>query len=817
MEGSLSWIYLSYVSGLIAGSIITFPDYILLLSFPLLILPAFTVKYRPYLSLIFVCLSLIPAGISSMGRELNKDLDSNYISYYAGRDKELIEGYVFRKPEKFSEDTVRIYIKARKLIRENEIRYVKGGMLVYVRQLGKDLFPGDIILIRCRIKRIEDPYNPGQFNQRLHYLESDIVAKGYIDDGSHILKIGRKRDLIPEIIETVRERLRDLYERSAKEKAPIYKALILGERDELDEDIKDTFYSTGTGHILAISGLHIGIIGFVTFLIFYFLLKRSERLMLLFDIRKIASFLSLPFILFYVVLSGASYPSLRAGIMAIFILFAFLLNRDYRMYNALAMAGLIINFIDPLSIFSASFQLSFVAVLSIVYFKPRIDGLIDNYMEIKADSIRLLKIMKDIITLTIAATVGVTPIVSYYFHRFPLYSIFANIVAVPLMGFIILPLMFFSSLLTLMSEGILSPVFLIQNTLLEGVIRFLKGVRAFPYSTIITTIPTIFEIMIYYLFAFSIFNIKSGRKYIILFCISVLLTGGDFVYWFIKKNYNKNLTVTFFHVGHGDSCFIEFPGGKRMMIDWGGGRDSGNTGEFITVPFLLKNKIMRIDYGIITHPQMDHWGGIMDVMKYVDIRELWITPSKGGIRYENFIREAGERGVKVIRMKSGDVVLIDSVRVEILNPPLTGCASPLKYNYDYNNCSLVMRITYGKRSFLFTADIERDAQQRIMKTFSDLKTDVLKVPHHGYPSGFYRDFLMRVKPSVAIINNSIEIISRYTDTLESYKSAGADLIITGRDGAAIVWTDGESLGYYTFRNSDTRIVDFLKFSWEYYN
>ncbi len=390
--------------------------------------------------------------------------------------------------------------------------------------------------------------------------------------------------------------------------------------------------------------------------------------------------------------------------------------------------------------------------------------------------------------VSITASIGTAPIVAYHFHRVSVVGILANIIAVPLMGFIVVCLELLAGFVLIFSEWLASFILQIASIFLNISVWIIDIFSRLPYSSIWVTTPTIFEIIIFYLLVISIASIKkiSIARYSAVVLLVMFIM--DYAYWHYHLNYNKNLKVTFLSIGQGDSSFVEFPYGKRMVIDGGGFRDSDiDTGERIIAPFLWKNKIKNIDYIVMTHPQSDHFKGLKFIAENFNVKEFWWNGDDADSKeYKDLMQVIESKGIKK-RIVNLDEIDINGAKVEFLNPIKGSNLS------DKNNASVVMRISFGSLRFLFTGDIEKEGEDAVIKTGKDIRADVLKVPHHGSRTSSTEDFIKSVNPKIAVMSvgyaNPFGLPNK--DIVKRYEEAGVKILRTDLMGAITIETNGK--------------------------
>ena len=281
------------------------------------------------------------------------------------------------------------------------------------------------------------------------------------------------------------------------------------------------------------------------------------------------------------------------------------------------------------------------------------------------------------------------------------------------------------------------------------------------------------------------------------------------------------LTVHFLDVGQGDSAVIVFPGGSTMLIDGGGefrfirwraggdqkaqesrdargsGSDYGfSVGEAVVSRFLWSLGLNRVDYLVATHSDVDHLGGLRRVVNNLTVEQAIIAASTADdFEFAEFTEALRRRAIPIGSVSAGKAYEIEGVKLELLWPP----AKTGKSSSDNNN-SIVLRLTYGERSVLFTGDIEAEAEQQIVKSGFSVRADVLKVPHHGSRTSSTEGFIDSVRPSHAVIPAGAR--SRFghphSIVLERYKTRGIAVLQTGVNGTVTVETDGRNLRVSTF-------------------
>lgn len=305
---------------------------------------------------------------------------------------------------------------------------------------------------------------------------------------------------------------------------------------------------------------------------------------------------------------------------------------------------------------------------------------------------------------------------------------------------------------------------LFYKLLIDLLLLITQNTAKIPFSKIYIKVPSLWQIVIYYLFIFFIayFYNKYGKKIFILKTIKLIHIARknykkvisiilSFILIFtLISTYPKDLKIYFIDVGQGDSCLIVTPKGKVVLID-GGGSETYNVGENTLIPYLLNRKITKLDYVICSHFDTDHVGGILTLLENIKVEKAIISKQgKDSQNYEEFKQIVKEKKIDVIIVKKGDVIEIEkNIKIDILWP-----REKLIQENILNNNSIVLKLNYNNFSMLFTGDIEEIAEKEIVKTYEGtkkLKSAILKVGHHGSKTSSTQEFLNAIKPKIALI------------------------------------------------------------------
>jgi competence protein ComEC len=295
---------------------------------------------------------------------------------------------------------------------------------------------------------------------------------------------------------------------------------------------------------------------------------------------------------------------------------------------------------------------------------------------------------------------------------------------------------------------------------------------------------------------------------------SILCAGTvDASYWLLKTRYTRTLRVTAVDVGHGDCALVEFPRGKRALIDGGGFYDdSFDVGKNVVAPFLWKKRIQAIDFMVLTHPDPDHLNGLKFIAQTFRVKELWDSGQESDSPYfREFMAIVKQKDIRrVSRFRGDQPRLIEGVAIECLHPPLA--ASHVSWSSESsttNNLSLVLRLVLDRQSFLFTGDIEREAESELIASGVELESRVIKVPHHGSLTSSTVAFLNKVRPEIALVSAGQRSLSRSSslNVLRRYESLGCKIFRTDTHGAVSLETDGRRLKVRTFESASVPLSE----------
>jgi len=768
--------------------------------------------FLPLLSVFFII------GYISINPFVTPIFSLNHITHFTDQNKWHIQGTIDTKPV-FYGKRLKFTIKSELLEDKHKSFPVTGKIRLTVSGKHPALRVGDKIKFYSKIRAIRNFNNPGGFDYKRYMSFKGIWGSSYTrGDRIQIIKKVNSRGFTG-MIEMTRNKISALIEQIKNdEERAVLKALIIGDKHEISPLLREDFNRAGVSHLLAISGLHIGIVAGLSFLFFSRVLSFFKILLWNAWVKKGAAILSIFPVILYGLIAGMPPSTQRAVIMISVFLLTFIFEKQHDAFNTLALAAILILIFHPPSIYSVSFQLSFAAVFSIIYGMSSIYKKTDNQLVTGKNKFSFIKKkLGPFFFVSFFAITGTTPLVMYYFNQISLIGIITNLFAVPVTGFIVVPLGLFSFPAYPVSIKLASLSINISAYISGYVLEVVKFMSHMPFAAYKTLTPSGFEICLYYLTFLTVLriikNIINKNKGITektnidlkLFALALffLFTAGccDAAYWLYHRFLHNDLRVTILDVGQGSAALVELPKGSSILIDGGGFTDNSifDIGGKIIAPFLWRKKIMTIDTIILSHPNSDHLNGLIYIAKHFNVKTV-LSNGEGvdTLGYKEFIKAINKNRIELAQFSQlKRRQNICNVILEILYPPPDYSEKKLKDKWrDLNNNSIVVKITYGTISFLFPGDIEADAENELVSiNGGKLRSTVLIAPHHGSKTSSTPKFLQNVQPELIIISSGFN--NRFgfpgAEVIKRYKLLGSQILETAKNGAVTVVTDGTAV------------------------
>ncbi len=678
------------------------------------------------------------------------------------RELVVAEGTVL-EPAKVSDEVVRLVLRVDSLFHQGKTKSVREKVQVSIYNHGRDFSPGEKIRFPARLRPFENFNNSGRYDYELAMDLKGFSCAAAVSDGRQIVPMGRgEMGILLCILEKARRPIRHLFKKNlSQENQALFQALILGETQNVSPKMREPFNITGLGHLLAVSGVHIGLVGWLAYALFKGLLSIFYRFALQTNIRKLAAIMTCVPVVVYAFLAGFQISSQRAMIMALAYLFSIVMGREKEIWSTLAVAAFAVLAINPHALFGISFQLSFCAVIGILWLAPPIYSKIlaplNRHPKSGSLFFRLYRYLGGLLAVSTSAMIFLFPIVSFYFHRVSTVALPANFMVVPIMGLWVIPLGLLSAVVLPISSSLADLVLQLGAwgmDWMSAIIRFWSQV---PWASLWIVTPNLFEIFLFYGLVFFIFFFRRWSLAKVGLVSVLLLVAGDLSYWTYQTRFNPHLEMTFLDVGQGNSALIRFPGRQRMLIDGGGfSRSTFDLGKNVVAPFLWRSKMLRVDYLVMSHPQSDHMNGLHFIASHFHAKEFWSNGDDvENDSFKDLMRILEEEGIK--KLFPRDLMTgreISGVRIDVLHPrPDQDNSLFSKDSGGLNNRSLVLRLTYGGKSVLFPGDVEQAGEETLVSSAGrHLKSDILLAPHHGSKSSCSELFLREVKPSLCIIS-----------------------------------------------------------------
>lgn len=689
-----------------------------------------------------------------------------------------------------------------------------------------DYINGDYICMSGTVSVPDSATNPGTFDQYIYLRNKGYylcISNGTIESGNH------RPYSIEGFLYGIKNRCTKIIDNSFdSESAGIVKAMLVADKSTLDKNIKKLYSENGIAHIMAISGVHVAIIGMT---LYGFLRKLKIG-------RLISGTFSIAIIILYGIMTGMSSSTERAVIMLILSIAAEYFGRKTDAPTSMGFAMIIMVLGNPYVILDAGFQLSFAAITGVTVVAPQLRKLLRMFKcfikeadeKKKQKHKKIMSLRKVIIKLIDALVVGIasfittTPVIIYYYYQFPPYSILINLIVIPLVSLIVggsilvvLTGLFFTGAAVVMTY----PVRLI----LFGYKYLCIFASGLPGASVLVGHISIGMVFVYYLSVVLIFAIlrmirigKTEREGPILYLMLATVLFLTVVYE--VYSYDKSLKVVYMDVGQGDGVLLRTSGHGGILID-GGSSSNKRVGEYVMVPVLKYYGVSEVEYAFVSHGDVDHVSGL----------EYLLNEEQSGVHVVNLVlpeygdqdalqelkSEATANNVNIIYMKPGDNITYnhqhaETINIECLYPDEEAGQGVL----DTNNLSMILKttITWDVReadienlnkssdsdaslSLLFVGDAGIAAEQRLIELYGknslgeisdSIACDILKVGHHGSRNSSGSDFLKRVSAMYGIISCGKD--NRYghphAETLERLKMADTKYMTTKEHGAIIL-------------------------------
>ncbi len=649
---------------------------------------------------------------------------------------------------------------------------------------------GDVIRLRGSLRRPPGLRNPGGFDYAAYLSRRGICCTLYVDAPDRVAVLGNRRGRVQNALVSLRAHVRrqvDRYVPSTGGRA-VVRALLLGDRSRITDAQRARFAKTGLMHLLAVSGLHVFLVGMVLYaLLRPFLLRLRLRWRTAEVVRAV---LTITVLVFYMLLTGGRPSVVRAVIMATLFIGGIFFQRSAHSLNTLGVAALVLLAVRPPMLFDVGFQLSMAAVSGIVTLNPR-------FLEMMPDRYRTSEALDWVLstgTTSAAAILGTAPVLLYHFGWVSVAGLLLNVVGIPCTGLAL------TSAIATVAVGGLWPMAAASfgsaaDVFLQGLLATSRyGAAWFSWAGIRMATPHLWELTALGAGLIAVAQWPRPRLRWRWIVIGGLLMTASVWGPVAGGGTAPTLDIIFFDVGQGDAALLKTPSDHHVLIDTGPRSPSGATAEFAVLPFLRRWGIRRLDLVVISHSDEDHLGGLPTLLQAVRVdRVVHNDRPVDTDLYGRTRRLLRQNEVPRRAVHRGDALQTDSsIRAEVLSPPGRSRLAT------ENNASVVLRVEYGDVNILLPGDIEKAIEQNLARTYGEeLLGHVVKVPHHGSETSSRPSFVRSASDSTqthAVV--SVGRSSRYgmpdASIIRRWRREATQVHSTA-NGAVWMKTDGEEV------------------------
>ena len=673
-----------------------------------------------------------------------------------------VSGQIVSIPQNKGDDKQRFFLKVNSIEYDNIVREFEKEKTLVTLNTDEKLRIYDYYKIKGRLTPPFKAGNPSQFDYGNYLRNFGVYAVFYGARDALPQKIDQAPNKVQRVLQSIndyREKIINLHSKYLESpNLEILGGIVFGDDAVSPPDnIKQSFVNSGLLHILAASGMNVAFI-FSFFFLFLSLLRVNY---------KVNVSIGIVMVFVYSLMTGLGASVVRATCMLVFVLIGKLIDRDANSISLLAFVAFLMLIYNPMYINDVGFQLSFIVTFGLLVMTPYL---------VRSNN-RIINWFVGTVSIPIIAQLWVIPVQIFYFNNISLYSVFANIMSVPILSVISFGGFVGSLISTVTPDFVLQVFDFILNPLITILVNISDFWGKLPHASIQTAHPSVFQLFLYYAILLNItafLNNDIREKYLKVLKITLLVLFTGLIISVISIP-NHNLEITAFDVGNADAFLIKTPDNKYLMIDTGkSGYNGGKSqAEMLILKYLKDRGIKNIDTIIVTHFDNDHCGGAADLIKGVKVRNLYVNSLNHESNAAKYIyKTASKYGVNVNLAKNGQKVWNNN-GIEITN-----FIAPETAGVGDNEASILTFLKYKNFSMLFTGDSG-------ISTFEKLKSElpasitVLKVGHHGANGVVNRAMLNYLNPEMALISVGTNKFGhpsiRTLETLKGIKTLRTDI------------------------------------------
>lgn len=691
--------------------------------------------------------------------------------------------------------------------RDDGAELIKNGTgKIDVYLYGKDrkltLLSGQMIQASVKLHLPGNKLNPGGFDYRAYCFDKHIALIGsaknvvLIDDKTSLLEKTRQRIISHLPYLSLNSSFNhDVSSSQADDGSGIIRALLLADRNHIPISVQDAFAAAGAAHLLAISGLHVGMVAGWGFVIVWWLLTRRETWIVHLPVRKIALSTGLLAAVLYATVAGWPITAQRSVLMMAAAILAWWLRSRSEPLNTMLAALVLLLLVDPAAIVSISLWLSFVAVTALLVWVGREKLQKEREVEKEKGAMfaSLRKWAAGLFWVSLLAAMATLPIIADLFGRIPTYTLVANLLLVPLYSLYVLPLSILGEISAILSAGdVASWLFSMAAIGVTYGNSFLILLKTWPAGNLwVPDIPLMTGLLYGTGILISVFFLLRKNYVALLLCSSLSL----FLYLtlVIPERYPEHTHMTVWDVGQGAGATLAMPDGKVMVIDVPGRYGSKFNGGTMLAAGLREQGLVHVDVLVLSHAQSDHAGGAGRLLDHLrSVREVWLAdvPANRDYRAMNdVVARVLKQGGDVHWLKQGDEVAFGETKVEILWPPKGFDPA----NGNHTSLVLSMQLASGQK-LLFPGDVEKASELKIIQQGLG-HHDVTLIPHHGSRTSSSEKWVEDVSSTIAIAQTGWK--NRYgfpyPDVMQRYQKQGVQLRDTKYGAVTIRFDDKPGL------------------------